>query len=57
MPIVSEIMSANACRISEHAHLREARTTLKELNIRHLPVLSDNGELVGILTRKILLNS
>ncbi len=55
MPTVSEIMSTKVSYLSEHGNLLEARTTLKELNIRHLPVVSDKGELVGVLTQRIVL--
>jgi len=55
MPIVSEIMSTNVRFISEHANLREARTALKEQNVRHLPVVSDEDELVGLLTQRVVL--
>lgn len=55
MPIVAEIMSANVSYISDQASLREARTALKKLNIRHLPVVDDEGALVGLLTQRVVL--
>jgi len=55
MPIVAEIMSANVSFISDKANLREARTALKELGIRHLPVVNNDDVLVGLLTQRVVL--
>ena len=47
---VRDIMSSPALTIHYEADLDEAATTLESQGIRRLPVLDDDGQLVGILT-------
>ena len=55
MPVVAEIMTEKVAYISDNASLREARTALKDLNVRHLPVVNTDGLLVGMLTQRVVL--
>ena len=55
MPIVAEIMTTKVAYIAESANLREARSALKDLNVRHLPIVSEAGVLVGLLTQRVVL--
>jgi len=51
---LEEIMSRNALCISMDTTVGEAIATCVDRGIRHLPVLSDDGKLVGILTDRDL---
>ncbi|WP_423224233.1 HPP family protein [Candidatus Amarolinea aalborgensis] len=48
---VRDIMSSPALTIHYEADLDEAAATLESQKIRRLPVLDDDGQLVGILTQ------
>ncbi len=55
MPVVADIMTTSVAFIHDRSSLREARKALKELNIRHLPVIGADGVLVGLLTQRAVL--
>jgi len=55
MPVVAEVMTEQVAYIPESANLREARVALKDLNVRHLPVVDKQGALVGLLTQRVVL--
>lgn len=52
MAIVADIMSSKVAYIPDSYCLRKARAAMKDLSVRHLPVVDDNGSLVGILTQR-----
>jgi CBS domain-containing membrane protein len=52
---LDEIMTTNVITISLSTTLAEARSTMKEHSIRHLPVLNEGGEMVGLLTQSDVL--
>lgn len=52
---VSEIMTRNPEHVQATEPVQEAVNRLFELDIRHLPVLDEYGELVGILSDRDLL--
>ena len=52
---VSEIMTRNPEHIESSEPVQEAVNRLFELDVRHLPVVDGNGELVGVLSDRDLL--
>ncbi len=52
---IDAIMTTNLITISPKASLAEARTLMYDNRIHHLPVLSDKGELAGLVTLTNLL--
>lgn len=51
---VSEIMTKKVISIQENDRFSLVEEKLREFNIRHLPVVDDNGKLVGIVTQRDL---
>lgn len=52
---IEEVMTTNVITIGEEASLEEARRLIVEHAVRHLPVVNSQGELVGLLSvRKLL---
>jgi len=52
---IEEVMTSNVITIGEEASLEEARRLIVEHAVRHLPVVNSQGELVGLLSvRKLL---
>jgi acetoin utilization protein AcuB len=51
---VRELMNRNLVTISESSSCREAVARMHRGRIRHLPVLSDDGALVGVVTDRDL---
>ena len=51
--VVEEIMTASPITVNVNATIREAISTLLELDVRHLPVV-DGAELVGIVSDRDL---
>ena len=54
MLTVSEIMTRNPEHIQATESVQEAINRLLELDVRHLPVTDENGELVGVLSDRDL---
>ncbi|WP_273048030.1 CBS domain-containing protein [Pseudoalteromonas sp.] len=53
--IVSDLMTSDPLAVSADHTLHDAHNLMKEKNIRHIPVINGNGELVGMLTQKIMI--
>ncbi len=52
---IEEVMTSHVTTIGEEASLEEARRLIVEHAVRHLPVVNDQGELVGLFSvRKML---
>lgn len=52
---VEQVMTKNVATIGEEASLEEAKRLIISHGVRHLPVLNNKGELVGLLSvRKLL---
>jgi CBS domain-containing protein len=52
---IEEVMTSNVTTIGEEASLEEARRLIVTHAVRHLPVVNSQGELVGLLSvRKLL---
>lgn len=54
MPAVSRYMTGQPWTIERTAPLAKAHALMREHHIRHLPVLDEQGELVGIVTDRDL---
>lgn len=53
---VQDVMTDEVITINENATVEEAATLMVEKKIKRLPVLNDNKELVGIISRKDIMN-
>jgi CBS domain-containing protein len=52
---IDQVMTKNVVTIGEEASLEEARRILTSHRIRHIPVVDQKGELVGLLSvRKLM---
>lgn len=51
---VAQLMTADPLCVTREASLKDAHDLMREKNIRHIPVIDVNGELVGMLTQKIM---
>jgi CBS domain-containing protein len=57
MPTASDIMTADVRSVSPATTIAEASTTMRDRRVGALPVVGDDGRLVGILTdRDIVVN-
>ncbi|ALU43124.1 CBS domain-containing protein [Pseudoalteromonas rubra] len=52
---VADLMTPDPLAVSETNTLNDAHNLMREKNIRHIPVIDDNGMLVGMLTQKIMI--
>ncbi|MBB1300778.1 MAG: CBS domain-containing membrane protein [Pseudoalteromonas rhizosphaerae] len=52
---VADLMTSDPFAVSAENTLHDAHNLMKEKNIRHIPVIDNNGELVGMLTQKIMI--
>ncbi len=57
MMTVDEIMSVDPVALSPTASLAEAEKQMQENRIRHIPVVDDDGELIGLVTQRDILAS
>ena len=55
--IVEEIMNTDVVTLHETATVKEAVRTMRKHKIRHLPIVSDKNEVVGIITGHDIKNS
>jgi len=53
--LVADLMTPAPLAIKADNTLHDAHNLMKEKNIRHIPVINENGALVGMLTQKILI--
>ena len=53
----SELMSSPLITINQNASIKDATDSMQQHNIRRLPVLDNNGKLVGIITAKDILKA
>ena len=51
---VEDLMTADPFAVHYQSTLKEAHDLMREKNIRHIPVIDDNGVLKGMLTQKIM---
>lgn len=57
MKTVADIMTRNVISIHDSDNLHHVRMLLKERNIRHLPVVNEQGAFAGLLTQRDMLNN
>ncbi len=58
MITVKEMMTTNPITLSRHNNLSDARKLMEEKRFRHLPIVDNNNQLVGLVTqRNVLANS
>lgn len=55
MPTIEEIMTVGPLTLQQDASLEEAATLMRENNIRHIPIVADAQQLVGLITQRDLL--
>ena len=46
---IANVMTTNLQTITEHATYAMAKETMRNYNIRHLPVVDDNGRFIGLI--------
>ena len=51
---ISEIMTPKVITVNEHDRFSLVEEKMRSFHIRHLPVVDDDGKLVGILTQRDL---
>lgn len=52
---VGELMSTHLVTLNEHNTVHEAREVMAMHHIRHIPIVSDGNEFVGLLTQRDVL--
>ncbi|WP_462152053.1 CBS domain-containing protein [Pseudoalteromonas xiamenensis] len=52
---VSDLMTPDPLCISQTDSLKVAHDLMREKNIRHIPIIDDQGQLQGMLTQKIMI--
>ena len=52
---VAELMTADPLCVLRSASLKDDHDLMRQKNVRHIPVIDANGELVGMLTQKIMI--
>lgn len=52
---VAELMTADPLCVLRTDSLKDAHDLMREKNVRHIPVIDASGELVGMLTQKIMI--
>lgn len=52
---VADLMTADPLSLTRSASLKDAHDLMREKNIRHIPVIDEYGQLVGMLTQKVMI--
>jgi CBS domain-containing protein len=52
---VADIMTKNLVTLSPNSTLHDAHNITREKGIRHIPTIDDNGELIAVVTQKVLI--
>ncbi|WP_423185851.1 HPP family protein [Alishewanella sp. d11] len=55
MNTVEDLMTADPLSLHRAATLKDAHDLMREKNIRHIPVIDEQGMLVGMLTQKVMM--
>ncbi|WP_196137704.1 HPP family protein [Aliikangiella sp. G2MR2-5] len=55
MITVEDIMTRNPESLSRYNSLSDARKLMTEKHFRHIPIVDDNGELIGLVTQRNVL--
>ena len=51
---VADLMTPNPFSVNIKSTLHDAHNLMKEKNVRHIPVIDEDGAFVGMLTQKIM---
>ncbi len=58
MITVEEVMTRNPITLSQYSSLDDARKLMEEKRFRHIPIIDNNNELIGLVTqRNVLANA
>ena len=57
MKKITDIMTTKLVTLSADDNVHQARSLLKQFNIRHLPIVDGEGKFAGMLTQRDLLNT
>ena len=52
---VAQLMTTDPFCVTRDATLKDAHDLMRTKNVRHIPVIDDKGELVGMLTQKVMI--
>lgn len=52
---VADLMTPDPLSLLRSASLKDAHDLMREKNIRHIPVIDEHGQLVGMLTQKVMM--
>ncbi len=52
---VAQLMTTDPFCVKRQSTLKDAHDLMRGKNVRHIPVIDDSGELVGMLTQKIMI--
>ncbi len=55
MNTVEDLMTADPLSLHRAATLKDAHDLMREKNVRHIPVIDEQGMLVGMLTQKVMM--
>ena len=55
MKTVAQLMTEDPFCIKRDTSLKDAHELMRAKNIRHIPVIDEKGELIGMLTQKIII--
>ena len=55
MQTVADLMTRNVLCLRDNQTLKEAHALIRDKGIRHIPIIDDNGNLVGVLSQRPLL--
>lgn len=55
MITIEELMTPKPLTLSQYSSLADARKTMKENRIRHIPVVNEAQELIGLVTQRTVL--
>jgi len=56
MVTIEDVMSANPVTLSRFNSLADARQLMKEKGFRHIPIVGDGGELLGLVSQRDVLS-
>lgn len=55
MQTVADLMTRNVLSLRDNQTLKDAHTLIRDKGIRHIPIVNDQGDLVGVLSQRPLL--
>ncbi len=55
MQTVADLMTRNVLSLRDNQTLKDAHALIRDKGIRHIPIVNDQGDLVGVLSQRPLL--